>query len=86
MCFVCAAKAAAYPGPKTARVLPFSTNASLGALRGKPLDSTSVVFHAAALCDFLVHAIQGGAQARKIPSTAAKFISFYAQLRRFSRV
>jgi phosphopantothenoylcysteine synthetase/decarboxylase len=61
---------AAYPAPKTARVLPFSTNASLSALVENLPIQPQVVFHAAALCDFLVHAIQGGPQARKIPSTA----------------
>ena len=61
---------AGYPAPKTARVLPFSTNASLGALVGNLSIQPQVVFHAAALSDFLVHDIQGGLQARKIPSTA----------------
>ena len=61
---------AGYPAPKTARVLPFSTNASLGALVGNLSIQPQVVFHAAALSDFLVHDIQGGPQARKIPSTA----------------
>ena len=40
-------------------VLPFTTNASLLALLERLLTQPAAVFHAAALCDFLVHEIEG---------------------------
>ncbi|HEU4679665.1 MAG TPA: phosphopantothenoylcysteine decarboxylase [Terrimicrobiaceae bacterium] len=59
---------AVYPPPGKARVLPFTTNASLlGLLESLP-DPPAAIFHAAALCDFLVHAVEGADRSRKIRS------------------
>jgi len=60
---------AVHPAPKNARVVAFSTNASLlTVLETLPVQPVAV-FHAAALCDFMVHKIEGAAGAQKIRST-----------------
>jgi phosphopantothenate---cysteine ligase (CTP) len=61
--------AAVHPKPTKARVVPFSTNASLLSLLENLTIQPAAVFHAAALCDFVVHAIEGADDARKIRST-----------------
>ena len=63
---------AAHPAPKNAKVVAFSTNASLmNILERLPVQPVAV-FHAAALCDFMVHRIEGTDEARKIRSTVAE--------------
>lgn len=63
---------AVHPGPRDVRVVPFTTNASLlGVLQAIP-DQPSAIFHAAALCDFLVHKIEGADHAHKIRSSVAE--------------
>jgi phosphopantothenoylcysteine decarboxylase/phosphopantothenate--cysteine ligase len=63
---------AAHPAPKNARVVAFSTNASLMAVLERLPVQPVAVFHAAALCDFMVHRIEGTDEARKIRSTVAE--------------
>jgi phosphopantothenate---cysteine ligase (CTP) len=64
---------AVHPPPRNARVIPFSTNASLITILEDPPVQPMAVFHAAALCDFAVHRIEGGVDgARKIRSTASE--------------
>ncbi|MGA9576268.1 MAG: phosphopantothenoylcysteine decarboxylase [Terrimicrobiaceae bacterium] len=60
------------PEPTNAKVLTFSTNASLWTLLEKLTIQPAAVFHAAALCDFVVHAIEGVDDAQKIRSTTAE--------------
>jgi phosphopantothenate---cysteine ligase (CTP) len=61
-----------HPKPKDVRVIDFSTNASLlGVLKDLPIQPAAI-FHAAALCDFLVHKIEGTGRARKIRSATAE--------------
>jgi phosphopantothenoylcysteine synthetase/decarboxylase len=60
---------AGHPAPKNARVLAFSTNASLMTILETLPVQPVAVFHAAALCDFMVHRIVGTEGARKIRST-----------------
>jgi phosphopantothenoylcysteine synthetase/decarboxylase len=63
---------AGHPAPKNARVVAFSTNASLlKILQTLPVQPFAV-FHAAALCDFTVHRIEGTRGERKIRSTAGE--------------
>jgi phosphopantothenate---cysteine ligase (CTP) len=57
-----------YPCPHNVNVSPFTTNASLLALLEALPTLPAAVFHAAALCDFLVHEIEGSDRERKIPS------------------
>jgi phosphopantothenate---cysteine ligase (CTP) len=59
---------AVYPGPRDARVVPFTTNASLLAVLETLPNEPAAVFHAAALCDFLVDEIEGVDRMRKIRS------------------
>jgi phosphopantothenate---cysteine ligase (CTP) len=65
-------EAATRPEPTNAKILPFSTNASLLTLLEKLTIQPAAVFHAAALCDFVVHAIEGADSAQKIRSTTAE--------------
>ncbi len=59
------------PGPKNAEVIGFSTNNSLREiLDGLPF-APAAIFHAAALCDFEVSAIEGGGDATQKISSAA---------------
>ena len=52
---------AVYPAPQDVKVVPFTTNASLLALLERLPTQPAAVFHAAALCDFLVSEIEGSA-------------------------
>ena len=63
---------AGHPAPKNASVVAFSTNASLLKILQTLSVQPSAVFHAAALCDFTVHRIEGTESARKIRSTVAE--------------
>jgi phosphopantothenate---cysteine ligase (CTP) len=63
---------AVYPNPRDVMVIPFTTNASLWGLLERLPTQPAAVFHAAALCDFLVHEIEGSNRARKIPSSVAE--------------
>ena len=63
---------AAYPPPGRARVVAFSTNASLMTILEELPVQPAAVFHAAALCDFVVDRVEGTDGARKIRSTAAE--------------
>jgi phosphopantothenoylcysteine synthetase/decarboxylase len=64
------AETATYPAPRSARVLTFSTNASMSVILEKLTIQPDAVFHAAALCDFLIQRIAPDKAARKIASTA----------------
>lgn len=57
---------AVFPPPAAAEVRPFSTNASLRAELERLAEAPAAIFHAAALCDFLVGAVEGADAARKI--------------------
>jgi phosphopantothenate---cysteine ligase (CTP) len=59
---------AVYREPSNVRVVPFTTNASLLAILERLPEPPAAVFHAAALCDFLVHEVEGVDRARKIRS------------------
>ena len=59
---------AVYREPRDARVVPFTTNASLLAILETLPNQPAAVFHAAALCDFLVHEVEGADRTRKIRS------------------
>lgn len=63
---------AAHPAPKNAKVVTFSTNASLMTILERLPVQPVTVFHAAALCDFMVHRIEGTDEARKIRSTTTE--------------
>jgi phosphopantothenate---cysteine ligase (CTP) len=63
---------AVYPSPRDVNVVPFTTNASLLALLERLPRQPAAVFHVAALCDFLVHEIEGSAGERKIPSSVSE--------------
>jgi phosphopantothenoylcysteine synthetase/decarboxylase len=63
---------AVYPSPREVNVVPFTTNASLLSLLERLPTQPAAVFHAAALCDFLVHEIEGSDRERKIPSGVAE--------------
>ena len=63
---------AGHPAPKNASVVAFSTNASLMAILETLAVQPAAVFHAAALCDFMVHRIEGTEGARKIRSNVAE--------------
>lgn len=63
---------AIHPGPRDVRVVPFTTNASLLSFLEMLPDRPAAVFHAAALCDFLVHEVEGAGRARKIRSAVAE--------------
>jgi phosphopantothenoylcysteine decarboxylase/phosphopantothenate--cysteine ligase len=63
---------AVYPGPRDVNVMSFTTNASLLDLLERLPTQPAAVFHAAALCDFLVHEIEGSDRERKIPSSVAE--------------
>ncbi len=63
---------AVYPKPQDVNVVPFTTNASLLALLERLPMQPAAVFHAAALCDFLVHEIEGSDRERKIPSSVSE--------------
>jgi phosphopantothenoylcysteine synthetase/decarboxylase len=54
--------------PRDVRLVPFTTNASLLAILETLPNAPSAVFHAAALCDFLVHEIEGVLRSQKIRS------------------
>jgi len=58
---------ATHPAPAVP-VRPFTTNASLAAALRELPAAPLAVFHAAALCDFVVGEIEGGGNARKIAS------------------
>jgi phosphopantothenate---cysteine ligase (CTP) len=60
---------AVHPKPKNVRVIEFSTNTSLLTLLENLPTQPAAVFHAAALCDFLVSEIEGVDRRRKIRST-----------------
>jgi phosphopantothenate---cysteine ligase (CTP) len=60
---------AVHPKPQDVNVVPFTTNASLLALLERLPMQPAAVFHAAALCDFLVHKIEGSDREGKIPSS-----------------
>jgi phosphopantothenoylcysteine synthetase/decarboxylase len=60
---------AIYPRPREVRVVPFTTNASLLAILERLPTQPAAVFHAAALCDFVVHEIEGSDRERKIRSS-----------------
>jgi phosphopantothenate---cysteine ligase (CTP) len=63
---------AVHPAPKNAKVVAFSTNASLMTILERLPAQPVALFHAAALCDFMVHRIEGTGEARKIRSTVAE--------------
>ena len=63
---------AVYPSPREVKVVPFTTNASLLGLFERLPTQPAAVFHAAALCDFLLHEIEGSDRERKIPSSVAE--------------
>jgi phosphopantothenate---cysteine ligase (CTP) len=63
---------AVHPGPRDVNVVPFTTNASLLALLEGLPTQPAAVFHAAALCDFLVHEIEGSDRERKIRSSVSE--------------
>ncbi|HEY5705012.1 MAG TPA: phosphopantothenoylcysteine decarboxylase [Terrimicrobiaceae bacterium] len=63
---------ATHPAPHTAKVVRFSTNASLMTILQRLPVQPVAVFHAAALCDFAVHRIEGTGEARKISSAVAE--------------
>jgi phosphopantothenate---cysteine ligase (CTP) len=63
---------AIYPKPRDVRVVPFTTNDSLLAVLERLPAQPAAAFHAAALCDFLVHEIEGADRARKIRSTLSE--------------
>jgi phosphopantothenoylcysteine synthetase/decarboxylase len=65
-------EAASHHAPKDAKIVGFSTNASLMTFLGKLTVQPEAVFHAAALCDFVVHSIEGADEAQKIRSTTAE--------------
>ncbi|CAN5740206.1 phosphopantothenate--cysteine ligase [soil metagenome] len=57
------------PGPRNAEVVEFSTNSSLQDILDALPSAPAAIFHAAALCDFEVSAIEGGGGAtQKISS------------------
>jgi phosphopantothenoylcysteine synthetase/decarboxylase len=60
---------AVYPSPRDVTVVPFTTNGSLLALLEGLSREPAAVFHLAALCDFLVHEIEGSDQRGKISSS-----------------
>ncbi len=57
---------ATFPPPSTAMMRTFSTNASLRAGLERLPGAPAAVFHAAALCDFFVAAVEGAGAAQKI--------------------
>jgi phosphopantothenoylcysteine synthetase/decarboxylase len=65
-------ESAGHPPPRNARVLGFSTNASMAALLETLAIRPEAIFHAAALCDFIVQRIEGADQERKIRSDTAE--------------
>jgi phosphopantothenoylcysteine decarboxylase/phosphopantothenate--cysteine ligase len=65
-------ESASHRAPRNARIVSFSTNASLMNVLGKLTIQPGAVFHAAALCDFVVHRIEGAEEEQKIPSTIAE--------------
>jgi phosphopantothenate---cysteine ligase (CTP) len=63
---------AVYPSPREVNVMPFTTNASLLALLEALPTPPAAVFHLAALCDFLVHEIEGSDRKGKISSSVSE--------------
>ncbi|HEY5744069.1 MAG TPA: phosphopantothenoylcysteine decarboxylase [Terrimicrobiaceae bacterium] len=63
---------AVYPRPKDVSVIAFSTNASLLDILENLPEKPAAVFHAAALCDFLLHRIDGAERVRKIGSAVSQ--------------
>jgi phosphopantothenate---cysteine ligase (CTP) len=63
---------AGYRPPENARVVPFSTNASIKTIFEQLTTRPQAIFHAAALCDFRVHSIEGAREVRKIRSTTSE--------------
>ena len=63
---------AIYPSPRDVNVVPFTTNASLLALLERLSTQPAAVFHVAALCDFLVHEIEGSDRQGKISSSVSE--------------
>ena len=59
---------ATFPAPEGADVRPFSTNASLSGGLQSLRRAPAVIFHAAALCDFVVGGIEGADAAHKLNS------------------
>lgn len=57
-----------FPAPEGVDVRMFSTNDSLAALFQSLAAAPNAIFHAAALCDFQVASIEGGAEMKKIPT------------------
>ena len=57
-----------FPAPEGVDVRMFSTNDSLAALFQSLAAAPNAIFHAAALCDFQVADIEGGAEMKKIPT------------------
>jgi phosphopantothenoylcysteine synthetase/decarboxylase len=57
-----------FPAPEGVDVRVFSTNDSLAALFQSLPVPPNAIFHAAALCDFQVASIEGGAGMKKIPT------------------
>jgi phosphopantothenate---cysteine ligase (CTP) len=63
---------AVHPKPRDVNVVPFTTNASLLTLLERVPTQPAAVFHAAALCDFLVHEIEGSDRESKISSSVSE--------------
>ena len=57
-----------FPAPGGADIRPFSTNDSLAGCLRVPGPAPAVIFHAAALCDFVVAGIEGAGVGHKISS------------------
>ena len=57
-----------FPAPEGVDLRVFSTNDSLAALFQSLPVPPNAIFHAAALCDFQVASIEGGAEMKKIPT------------------
>lgn len=57
---------AVFPPPSAADVQPFTTNASLRTALEQLPEAPAVIFHAAALCDFLVATVEGSGTVQKI--------------------
>ncbi len=65
---------ATFPVPSGVEVHPFSTNTSLAsAIKSLPHEPT-LIFHAAALCDFEVAGIEGASGERKLSSRSGELI------------
>ena len=63
---------ATFPAPPSAGLIAFSTNTSLAEELEKIPENPAVIFHAAALCDFVLARTEGAQSEKKIPSDTAE--------------